>query len=278
MRAQMSDKWLELNKASWNERAPIHVNSSMHGYDLDAFKAGRSTLVNGELNAIDDVTGKELVHLQCHFGLDTLSWARAGAKVTGLDFSETAISAAQDIAAEIGVDAEFVVSNVYDAAKVLGRQYDIVYTGIGAICWLPDIDAWAQVMADLVKPGGEFYFVEFHPIEWIWDEYLKHDAHSLTPGYDYFTPKQGLALHEPGSYANRDAVTEHNDTVQWNHNLGEVVTALIKAGLRITELKEHDTTMVKVWDFLEDAGNGLYRMPADRTNLPFMYTLRAVKG
>jgi SAM-dependent methyltransferase len=267
----MTNKWLELNKASWNERAPIHVNSFMHGYDLEAFKAGRSTLVNGELDAIGDVTGKELVHLQCHFGLDTLSWARAGAKVTGLDFSEEAIAAAREIAAEIGVEAEFVVSNVYDAAKVLGRQYDIVYTGIGAICWLPDIDAWAQVMADLVKPRGEFYFVEFHPTEWIWDEDFK-------PGYDYFTPKEGLALHEAGSYADPNAVTEHNDTVQWNHTLGEVVSALIKAGLRITELKEHDTTMVKVWDFLEDAGNGLYKMPADRTNLPFMYTLRAVKG
>lgn len=267
----MSNKWLELNKASWNERAPIHVRSSMHGYDIDAFKAGRSSLVNGELDAIGDVSGKELVHLQCHFGLDTLSWARAGAKVTGLDFSEEAIAAARDIATEIGVEAEFVVANVYDAAKVLGRQYDIVYTGIGAICWLPDIDAWAQVMADLVKPGGEFYFVEFHPTEWIWDENFK-------PGYDYFTPKEGLALREAGSYADPDAVTEHNDTVQWNHPLGEVVTALIKAGLRITELKEHDTTMVKVWDFLEDAGNGLYKMPADRPNLPFMYTLRAEKG
>ncbi|AWZ01894.1 ubiquinone biosynthesis O-methyltransferase [Rhodobiaceae bacterium] len=265
----MTDQWLELNKASWNERAPIHVRSSM--YDMDAFRAGRSSLVNGELDAIGDVTGKELVHLQCHFGLDTLSWARAGAKVTGLDFSETAIEGAREIATEIGVEAEFVVSNVYDAAKVLGRQYDIVYTGIGAICWLPDIDAWAQVMADLMKPGGEFYFVEFHPTEWIWDEDFK-------PGYDYFTPKHGLALHEAGSYADPDAVTEHNDTVQWNHPLGEVVTALIKAGLRITELKEHDTHMVKVWDVLEDAGNGLYKMPADCTNLPFMYTLRAVKG
>tara|TARA_R110002096_G_scaffold151230_1_gene313524 strand:+ start:264 stop:1067 length:804 start_codon:yes stop_codon:yes gene_type:complete len=266
----MTNKWLELNKASWNERASIHVRSSMHGYDIDAFKAGRSSLVNGELDALGDVSGKELVHLQCHFGLDTLSWARAGAKVTGLDFSEEAIAAARDIAAEIGVEAEFVVSNVYDAPTVLGRQYDIVYTGIGAICWLPDIEAWAQVMADLVKPGGEFYFVEFHPTEWIWDENFK-------PGYDYFTPNEGLALHEAGSYADPDAVTEHNDTVQWNHPLGEVVTALIKAGLRITELKEHDTHMVKGWDFLEDTENGLYKMPADRPNLPFMYTLRAVK-
>jgi len=264
----MSDKWLELNKASWNERAPIHVRSPM--YDVEGFKAGRNSLVHGELEAVGDVAGKELVHLQCHFGLDTLSWARGGAKVTGLDFSEPAIQAARDIAKEIDVEAEFVVANLYDAPEVLGRTYDIVYSGIGAICWLPDIDAWARVVADLVKPGGEFFFVEFHPIEWIWDKDFK-------PGYDYFTPKGGLAMHEAGSYADGSAVTTHNDTVQWNHSLGAVVTALVKAGLRITELTEHAEHMVKGWDFLEDAGDGLYKMPADRTNLPFMYTLRAVK-
>ena len=141
----MSDKWLELNKASWNERAPIHVRSPM--YDVEGFKAGRNSLVHGELDAVEDVAGKELVHLQCHFGLDTLSWARGGAKVTGLDFSEPAIQAAREIANEIGIEAEFVVANVYDAPKVLGRAYDIVYSGIGAICWLPDIDAWARVVA-----------------------------------------------------------------------------------------------------------------------------------
>lgn len=265
----MTNKWLELNKASWDERAPIHVRSNM--YDVEGFKAGRNSLVHGELQALGDVTGKELVHLQCHFGLDTLSWARAGAKVTGLDFSAPAIEAAREIAAEIGVEAEFVTANVYDAVAVLGRQYDIVYSGIGAICWLPDIEAWARVVADLVKPGGEFYFVEFHPLEWIWDEDFK-------PGYDYFTPKAGLTLTNEGSYADETASTAHNDTVQWNHGLGDVVTALVNAGLTITELTEHDETMVKGWDFLEERENGLWAMPADRTNLPFMYTLRAKKG
>ena len=269
MGAAMTEKWRELNKASWNERVPSHVRSDM--YDVEGFKAGRNSLVHGELEAVGDVVGKQLVHLQCHFGLDTLSWARAGAEVTGLDFSEPAIQAARTIATEIGVAAKFVVADVYDAAKVLSQKYDIVYSGIGAICWLPDIDAWARVVTDLLKPGGEFYFVEFHPLEWIWDDDFK-------PGYDYFTPPEGLTLFNEGSYADESAKTQNNDTVEWNHSLGAVVTALIKAGLRITELTEHDETMVKGWDFLEERGNGLYGMPKDRANLPFMYTLRAMKG
>ena len=265
----MTDKWLELNKESWNERAPINVRSDF--YDNDAFKAGRSSLVNGELDIIGDVSGKALLHLQCHFGQDTLSWARAGAIVTGLDFSEAAITVARSLAHELGINAKFVVSNVYDAPTTLSRQYDVVYTGIGSLCWLPDVTAWAQVVSALLQPGGELYLVEFHPIEWIWGD-------RLTPEYDYFTPKSGLALHEPGSYADPDADTRHNETVQWNHNLGDVVTALIEAGLCIKALKEHDTHMVKVWDFLVDDGNGRYTMPAIRKNLPFMYTLRATKG
>ncbi len=264
----MADEWLALNKENWDERASINMRSAF--YDNDTFKAGRSTLVNDELNVIGDVSGKSLLHLQCHFGQDTLSWARAGASVTGLDFSPAAIAAAQSLAVELGIEAEFVVSNVYDAPTTLSRQYDVVYTGIGAICWLPDITAWAKVIAALLQSGGELYMVEFHPTEWIWGD-------KLTPEYDYFTPKAGLALHETGSYADPAAETKHNETVQWNHNLGDVVTALIEAGLSITALREHETHMVKVWDFLVDAGNGRYTMPAGRANLPFMYTLRAKK-
>ncbi|MEQ9143371.1 MAG: class I SAM-dependent methyltransferase [Parvibaculaceae bacterium] len=264
----MTGDWLELNRASWDERVPIHTRSRL--YDVESFRAGRSSLVHGELEALD-VEGKSLVHLQCHFGQDTLSFARAGAKVTGLDFSEPAIEAARALADEIGVEASFVAANVYDAAAALGQTYDIVYSGIGAICWLPDVEQWARVVAGLMKPGAEFFFVEFHPLEWIWDDDFK-------PGYDYFTCQEGLRLVNEGSYADPAAVTENNVTVQWNHSLGAVVTALVKAGLTVTELTEHDETMVKGWDFLEARGNGLWAMPADRPNLPFMYTLRARKG
>ena len=149
----MTDKWLELNKESWDERAPINVRSEF--YDNDAFKAGRSSLVNDELDTIGDVSGKTLLHLQCHFGQDTLSWARAGASVTGLDFSQKAITAARSLALELDINAQFVVSNVYDAPATLSRQYDVVYTGIGSLCWLPDITSWAQVVAALLQSGGE---------------------------------------------------------------------------------------------------------------------------
>lgn len=263
-----NEDWLALNRASWNERTPIHVRSRM--YDVEGFKAGRNSLVNGELDDLGDVTGKSLCHLQCHFGLDTMSFARAGAQVTGLDFSGDAVATAQQLAGELGLNAAFVMANVYDAAEVLGRQYDIVYSGIGAICWLPDMDKWAAQVAALVRPGGEFYFVEFHPLEWIWDD-------DFQPGYDYFTPKEGLRLTENGTYTDYTAEMEHNTTVQWNHSLGEVVTALVKAGLTITSLTEHPTNMVKGWDFMVDAGPDKYTLPDSRTNLPFMYTLRASK-
>ncbi|MEQ9519913.1 MAG: class I SAM-dependent methyltransferase [Parvibaculum sp.] len=267
----MTSNWRELNKLSWDERVPIHVRSRL--YDVAGFKAGfaagRHSLVHGELQALD-VAGKSLAHLQCHFGLDTLSFAGAGAHVTGLDFSDAAIEAARGIAAEVGVDARFVVADVYDAVAALGETYDIVYSGIGAICWLPDIEAWARVVASLLKPGGEFYFVEFHPLEWIWGE-------DFTPTYDYFTDAAGLRLVNGQSYAGDDRLT-HTETVQWNHSLGAVVTALARAGLTITELTEHDATMVKGWDFLVEREDGLYAMPPERANLPFMYTLRAKKG
>ncbi|MBO6543945.1 MAG: class I SAM-dependent methyltransferase [Alphaproteobacteria bacterium] len=263
----MSDSWRELNRLSWDERVPIHARSRL--YDVAGFKAGRSSLVHGELEALD-VAGKSLVHLQCHFGLDTLSFARAGADVTGLDFSSVAIETATQIAREIDVPARFVVADVYDAADALGATYDIVYSGIGAICWLPDVDAWARVVASLLKPGGEFYFVEFHPLEWIWGE-------DFTPTYDYFTDAAGLRLVNDQTYAGDDKLA-HTETVQWNHSLGAVVTALARAGLSVTSLAEHDATMVKGWDFLVERGDGLYAMPSGRPNLPFMYTLRAAKG
>ena len=153
---------MEANRRQWDERAPLHVASEF--YDVDGFRAGRSTLRAVEVEEVGDVTGRELLHLQCHFGLDTLSWARRGARVTGLDFSESAVEAARALADAEGIDAEFVCANVYDAVAALsGRTYDVVYTGIGALCWLPDIDRWAATAGALVKPGGSLYVFEHHP-------------------------------------------------------------------------------------------------------------------
>jgi len=265
----MTEDWLVINRAYWDERAPIHVAGRF--YDVAGFKAGRLSLKPREIADLAPVAGKSLLHLQCHFGLDTLSWARLGARVTGLDFSSAAVVAARALAAETGIAAEFVAGNVYDAPALLGgRRFDIVYTGVGALMWLPDIAAWAKIVAALLTAGGELYLFEFHPTEW-----MLSDTDPLTVAFDYFTPAAGLAHIERGTYADRAAATTANETRQWNHGLGAVVTALIDAGLVIRSLHETSEEVMQRWPILERGEGGLYRMPKSLPSLPLMYTLRA---
>jgi SAM-dependent methyltransferase len=265
----MTEDWRAINRAHWDERVPIHLRSPL--YDVEAFKAGRRSLAAAQIRDLAPVAGKRLVHLQCHFGLDTLSWARLGADVTGLDFSPPAIASARALAAEVALAARFVEADVYDAPAALGTTYDIVYTGVGALMWLPDMTRWAAVVAALLKPGGELYLVEFHPAEWMLDD------DPLAIKVDYFTPAAGFAYVDCGSYADRTARTTANETRQWNHPLGEVATALIRAGLRLTELRESGESYLQRWPILERAESGLWRMPAHLPSLPLMYTLRAAK-
>jgi len=260
--------WLEINKARWEERVSIHTKSKL--YDVDGFLSGNLSLGDQEIADMGSITGKSLLHLQCHFGLDTLSWARLGAKVTGLDFSEEAIKAARELSKQAGIDANFICANVYDAADVIPDQFDIIYTGIGAICWLPDIDKWAQTIAKLLKPGGRLFLIELHPIEWIFGE-------GFDLAYDYFHGSDGLKISEVGTYSDGEQATEHNELVNWNHNLGSVVTALITAGLFITRLSESNECAFMRWDIMEKAGNSRYKLPENYKSLPLMYTLEASK-
>ncbi len=249
--------WLAINRAYWDERVPIHRQGRF--YDVDGFKAGRSTLTRQEVADLAPVSGKTLLHLQCHFGLDTLSWARLGATVVGLDFSRPAIEAARALGAEAGIAAEFVEGNVYDAPLLLlGRSFDVVYTGIGALMWLPDIKAWAEVVAQLLVPGGELYLLEFHPTQWMLSE---TDPLKIVDGY--FTAESGFAVTLPGSYADRAAATRANETRQWNHGLGAVVTALVAAGPTIQSLSESPDCVLQWWPVLERRETGLFRMPAE---------------
>ncbi len=262
--------WVAANRALWDERVGIHVAGDF--YDVEGFLAGRSSLREFELAEVGDVGGLSLVHPQCHFGLDTLSWAREGARVTGLDFSPAAIAAAREIADRAGLAAEFLEGNVYDAVEVLGaRRFDIVYTGIGAILWLPDIERWARTMAALLAPGGRFYFAEFHPITEVFGE----DDLAITNSYFDRGPH---VYDEPGTYADLSAPTTQNRSVQWQHGLGEVVSALAAVGLRLELLHEHDFTLTPRWPFLEPAADRTFRMPADLPALPLMYSLRASRA
>lgn len=261
------EDWIGMNRVHWDERVPIHVAGDF--YDVERFVRGGSTLRQFELDEIGDVGGCTLVHPQCHFGLDTLSWARRGARVTGLDFSAPAIAAARDIAHRSGLEGEFVHANVYDAVEALGgRTFDVVYTGLGAISWLPDIDRWARTMTALTAPGGRFYLAEFHPFSDVFGDEQLNVQHS------YFD--RGPQIDEtPGSYADLTAPTSHNRTVGWHHPIGEVVSALADTDLRIDLLHEHDHTLFPRWPFLEHGEGQTYHLPADVPGLPLMYSLRA---
>nr|WP_245627998.1 class I SAM-dependent methyltransferase [Actinomadura oligospora] len=263
-----SDEYLDVNRELWDERVPIHVRSDF--YDVAGFRAGEDALRDFETAEVGDVSRRTLAHLQCHFGLDTLSWARRGATVTGLDFSEPAIEAARGIAAETGLDARFVVSDVYAARQALGATYDIVYTGLGALCWLPDLRRWAETVAALLNPGGFLYLSEFHPFADTLD-----DETGTTVTYDYFD-RAPQEWNESGTYTDRDAKTSKNRSISFQHGIGDVVSAVIAAGLRLEFLHEHDHTLFARHANLEKNGQR-YRLPEGSPRVPMMYSLRATR-
>ncbi|MFD3661359.1 class I SAM-dependent methyltransferase [Streptomyces sp. NPDC058659] len=268
------EDWREANRARWDERVPIHASGSF--YDLDSFRAGKDALRDFELAEVGDVTGRSLLHLQCHIGLDTLSWARHGAAhVVGLDFSEPAVETARSLAADLGFSqdrAAFVAADVYDAAEAVpDSSYDIVYTGTGALNWLPDIERWAETAASLVAPGGFLYVAEFHPLT----DSLDDETGSRIVN-DYFVREPWVDT-TPGTYADLDADTVHNRSVEWVHPVGEVVTALARAGLRIESLREHDASLYPRYGALQRHEDGYYRFPADRPRIPLMYSIKATR-
>jgi SAM-dependent methyltransferase len=226
--------YMNANRAHWDELARIHPQTA--AYDVSSFKAGRSTLDALELEGVGKVDGKTLLHLQCHFGLDTISWARLGALATGADFSAQAITVARALAAELAVEARFVEANLYDLPEVLTEQFDVVFTSYGVLGWLPDIAGWARVVVHFVKPGGRFVIVEGHPFADVLDD---RDTATLSMRYAYFQTDEPLTFDEDGSYADPTAQLSHRRTHEWNHPLGDIITALIDAGLTIEWVREY---------------------------------------
>ncbi|MQA73361.1 MAG: methyltransferase domain-containing protein [Solirubrobacterales bacterium] len=267
------DPRLDTNRRWWDERVPIHLASDF--YDVEGFRAGGSTLRPFEIEEVGDVAGKRLLHLQCHFGLDTLSWARAGAAVVGLDFSRPAIEAARSLAGETGLDARFVAADLDGAPEALdGERFDVVYTGLGALNWLPDLRRWAEIVASLIADGGFLYLSEFHPFTWVFGD------DDLSIAGDYFDDPAGVRFADPGTYAELEAPTSHDVTLEWAHPLSDVVSAVLGAGLRVELLHEHDYTLFPRFSHLEldreALGAGaIYRQPDGSPRLPLMYSLRA---
>jgi SAM-dependent methyltransferase len=266
------NEYLENNRSLWDGWTRLHERSEF--YDLDSFKAGRSSLKPLEIEEVGDVRGRSLLHLQCHFGQDTLSWARRGAQVTGADFSGEAVRLARALAVELGIPARFVRSNVYDLPQALGgERFDIVFTSYGVLAWLPDLDRWAEVIAHLLKPGGFFYIVEFHPLFEMLD-----DAGGRF-SYPYFPAPRPLALRAVGSYAAREATDFEHDEYNWPHPLSEVINAVLGAGLRLEYVHEfdyvwHAAAYAHVDEF--EPGKGRVRGPMGL--LPHMFSLRARRG
>jgi SAM-dependent methyltransferase len=239
-------------------------------YDVAGFRAGRDALRPFEPELLGDVAGLRLVHLQCHFGLDSMSWARRGASVVGLDFSQPAVDAANDLATDLALDAAFVCADVYDAGEALGgERFDVVYTGFGALNWLPDLPRWASVVASLLRPGGRLLLAEFHPFSWVFAD----EDRSL--GYDYFASEALEWEVDGGSYADAGAATANNRTIEHQHTLADVFGAVLGAGLRVDAFQEHGYTLFPRWPDLVRHDDGTFHLPEGATNLPLMYALVA---
>ena len=262
------DERLKANLEAWNQMARIHAGS--RGYKLAEFKAGQNVLKPIELREVGDVRGKSLLHMQCHFGLDTMSWARMGAKVTGVDFSDEAIKLARSISGELKIPARFVQSNIYDAPEVVHEQFDIVFTSYGALCWLPDIARWAQVAASFVKPGGFFYMAEFHPLT----QMSRNDAASTKLEFEISYFHTAMREDPPGpDYSDHAKIV--SETHQWMYRIGDVVSALAAAGLRIEYLHEFAECIYQHFPFMKQSSDGLWHIEGDP--IPTIFSIKATK-
>ena len=275
----MTEDYLTVNRRNWDERAPAHAASP--GYAVEKFfddPTYISDVVRFDVPRLGDVRGLRGVHLQCHIGTDTVSLARLGATMTGVDFSPAALIEARGFAQRLGLAVDFVESDVYSVLDVLEpASYDLVFTGVGALCWLPDVGRWAQVVAGLLRPGGRLFIREGHPVLWSLDETRTDGLLALE--YPYFQGADPIVSDEEGTYVETEATFAHTVSHSWNHGIGEVVSALLEHGMRLTMLVEHDSVP---WEGLRglmtDVGGGEWRLTDRPSRLPHSYTLQAVRS
>lgn len=262
-----AENYLDINRRLWNERTKAHLSSAF--YDLPSFLAGKSSLQQIELELLGDVSGASLLHLQCHFGQDTLSLARMGASVTGVDLSDEAIAAARTLSTQLNLDATFLCSDLYDLPHQVSTSFDIVFSSYGTIGWLPDLDRWARVVAGCLKPGGTFVFAEFHPVIWMFDNELQ----SLQ--YSYFN-KEAIVETEQGTYADKAAEIALT-SVGWNHSLADVLQSLLDAGLQLQQFQEFDYSPFNIFPGMVESVPGRFQVEKLKGKLPLVYALKMVK-
>lgn len=262
-----AENYIALNRASWNKKTETHLKSEFYG--LESFLKGKSSLHTIELNLLDDVRGKSILHLQCHFGQDSISLSRLGAKVTGVDLSDKAIENARQIAVQAHADTAFICCDIYDLPNHLHKQFDLVFTSYGTIGWLPDLNKWAAVISRFLKPGGQFVFVEFHPVVWMFDDNFKKIE------YRYFNSGP-IVETKSGTYADRTAELTVSD-VSWNHSISEVINSLLKNDLEIKHFEEFDYSPYNCFYNTVEAAPQQYRITHLGDKIPMVYSLTAVK-
>lgn len=260
-------KEFAINLKTWNTKVSIHAESEF--YDLKSFKKGKSSLNKYELHALDNVADKAILHLQCHFGQDTLSLARMGAKCTGVDISNEGIKLAKQLNKELGYEASFVCCNVLDTSKYISEKFDIVFTSYGTIGWLPDLEPWAKMISERLKPGGFFYIVEFHPITWMFD-------YTVSPPVMKYNYLQKEAVYEEyeGTYADSNSSMISKE-YGWNHSLGDVISSLSKAGLHIEYLRERDASPYDIFPGLIKNEEELFEL--SNKMYPLIFEVKAIK-
>jgi SAM-dependent methyltransferase len=269
------ETFLNANLLNWDDRADLHATDKTGSYRIDRVLAGGSNLYELESGEVGDIIGKDIVHLQCHIGLDTISLRNLGAgSVTGLDFSPRAIVAARDFAAKAGSDVRFVESPLFEAVEALDQTYDIVYVTWGSVNWLDDVFRWARVVADLLRPGGRLYLAEGHPLMF----QCNRKGKALELKHDWRTPAgRPLAWKEELTYTGDERVLEHPRYYEWIHPISDVVNALIKAGLSLDFLNEHDSVSWQHFSFAVRAGKDMYGLPEDAPKIPMAYSIGATK-
>jgi len=265
------DEYTRKNLELWSELTSIHARSEF--YDVDGFKEGKCTLKSIELEELGDVSGKSLLHLQCHFGVDTLSWARLGAMVTGVDFSDVAIKLAHSLSEETGIKGDFICSDIYKLPDVLNKKFDIVFTSYGVLAWLSDLTKWAEIISHFLRPRGTFYIVEIHPFIHVFDN--STSVNELLVTHSYFQDSSPARWDPERDYADPDAQVVHG-SFEWGHTVGDIMNALIKAGLNIEFMREFPVLPYRNFPFMEKDEDGWWHVKGDK--IPLTFSIKATKN
>ena len=259
--------YININKQTWNDKTDVHIASEF--YDMKGFMDGKSTLNLIELELLGDISNKKILHLQCHFGQDTMTFSRMGAKATGIDLSDKAIERAREFATKLNLDTTFVCCDIYETSKYIDEKFDIVFTSYGTIGWLPDLDKWAKVVSHFLKPGGKFIMADFHPVVWMYDNDFKEVY------YNYFNVEP-IIEEETGTYAEKNAAI-YAKSIGWNHPISEILNSLINSGLEINCFNEYDYSPYNCFNETEEFEPNKFRIKTFENKIPIVYSIKETK-